>query len=148
MDYGYLISGTVVLKHMIYQSSKLQTRAERIILSADITYEPAHETTALFVLCKFTPQPRTHSYQVRTDVRPLVGSHVYFHISCVRTARAPAKLCGCAGSPEPPLVAYVISTIISRVGRKEDCIFVIYSKSWFLKLPDKGMEILVLGVCK
>ena len=24
--------------------------------------------------------------------------------------------------------------------KKVDCIFVIFSKSWFLKLPDKGME--------
>ena len=31
----------------------------------------------------------------------------------MRTAKALARLCGCAGSPEPLLVAYVISTIIS-----------------------------------
>ena len=30
--------------------------------------------------------------------------------SCVRTAKALARLRGCAGSPEPSLVAYVIST--------------------------------------
>ena len=33
--------------------------------------------------------------------------------SCVRIAKALARLRGCAGSPEPSLVAYVISTIIS-----------------------------------
>ena len=44
--------------------------------------------------------------------------------------------------------------------KKVDCIFVIFSKSWFLKLPDKGMEscetlkampqkeIIVFWVCK
>ena len=46
----------------------------------------------------------------------LVGPFVYFHTSCVRTAKALARLRGCAGSPEPSLVAYVISTIISRAG--------------------------------
>ena len=36
----------------------------------------------------------------------LVGPFVYFHTSCVRTANALARLRGCAGSPEPSLVAY------------------------------------------
>ena len=35
---------------------------------------------------------------------------------CVRTAKAPARLHGCTGSPTPSLVAYVISTIISWAG--------------------------------
>ena len=46
----------------------------------------------------------------------LVGPFVCFHTSCVRTAKALARLRGCAGSPEPLLVAYVISTIISWAG--------------------------------
>ena len=46
----------------------------------------------------------------------LVGPFVYFHTSCVRTAKALASLRGCAGSPEPSLVAYPISTIISWAG--------------------------------
>ena len=37
-------------------------------------------------------------------------------MSCVRTAKALVRLRGCAGSPEPSLVAYVISTIISCAG--------------------------------
>ena len=41
---------------------------------------------------------------------------VYFHTSCVRTAKALARLRWCAGSPEPSLVAYVIRTIISWAG--------------------------------
>ena len=32
---------------------------------------------------------------------------VYFHTSFVRTAKALARLRGCAGSPEPSLVAYI-----------------------------------------
>ena len=39
---------------------------------------------------------------------------MYFHTLCVRTANDLARLPGCAGSPEPSLVAYVISTIISH----------------------------------
>ena len=34
----------------------------------------------------------------------------------MRTATALVRLRGCAGSPEPSLVAHVISTIISRAG--------------------------------
>ena len=34
----------------------------------------------------------------------------------MRTAKALARLHGCAGSPEPSLVAYAISIIISRAG--------------------------------
>ena len=49
-----------------------------------------------------------------------VGPFVYFHTSCVRTAKALARLRGCAGSPEPSLVAYVISTIISWAA-SNDC---------------------------
>ena len=37
-------------------------------------------------------------------------------LPCVRTAKALVRLRGCAGSPEPSLVAYVISTIISWAG--------------------------------
>ena len=44
-----------------------------------------------------------------------------FHTLCVRTAKALARLCGCAGSPEPSLVAYVISTIIWWAGSFSDC---------------------------
>ena len=45
-----------------------------------------------------------------------VGSFVYFHTLCVRTAKALTRLRGCAGSSEHSLVAYVISIIISWAG--------------------------------
>ena len=61
-------------------------------------------------------QMRMLSYPVGLDVWFLVGSFVYFHTSCVRTDKALSRLRGCAGSPEPSLVAYVISTIISWAG--------------------------------
>ena len=44
------------------------------------------------------------------------GPFVYFHTSCVRTAKALERLRGFAGSPEPSQVAYLISTIISWAG--------------------------------
>ena len=53
------------------------------------------------------------SHSVGLDVWFLVGPFVLFRTSCVRTARALVRLRGCEGSPEPSLVTYVISTIIS-----------------------------------
>ena len=61
------------------------------------------------------------NHPVGLDVWFLGGHFVYFHTSCVRTAKmrtakALARPCGCAGSPEPSLVDYVISTKISCAG--------------------------------
>ena len=70
----------------------------------------------LFVLCKLILQTRMRSHPVGLDVWFLVGPFVYFYTFCVRTAKALSRLRGCAGSPEPSLVAYVISTIISWAG--------------------------------
>ena len=69
-----------------------------------------------FVLRKLILQTHMRSHPVGLDVWFFVGPFVYFPTSCVRTATALAKLRGCAGSPEPLLVAYVISTIISWAG--------------------------------
>ena len=75
-----------------------------------------YEIMALFVLRKLILQTCMRSHPVGLDVWDLVGPFVYFHISCVRTAKALARLRRCAGSPEPSLVACVISTIISWAG--------------------------------
>ena len=69
---------------------------------------------ALFVLRKLILQTRMRSDPVGLDVWFLVGLFVYSHASCERTVKALARLRGCTGSPELSLVAYVISTIISR----------------------------------
>ena len=69
-----------------------------------------------FVLRKLVLQARIRSHPVGLAVWFLVGSFVYFNTSCVRTAKALARLRGCASSTEPSLVAYVISTIISWAG--------------------------------
>ena len=76
-------------------------------------FEPSHEIMVLFVLRKRILQTCMCSHLVGLDVWFLVGPFVYFQTSCVQTVKALARLRGCAGSPEPSLVAYVISTIIS-----------------------------------
>ena len=80
------------------------------------TFEPSHEIIVGFVLHKLLLQTHMRSHPMGLDVWFLVGPFVYSHISCVRTARALVRLSGCAGSPEPSLVAYVISTITSWAG--------------------------------
>ena len=79
-------------------------------------FEPCHENMVLSVLRKLIHQTPMHSHPVRPDVWFLVGPCVYFHTSCVWTAKDLVRLHGRAGSPEPSLVAYVISTIISWAG--------------------------------
>ena len=70
----------------------------------------------LFVLRKLILQMHMPRHPVGLDAWFLVGLFVYFHTSCVQTAKALVRLRGCAGSPEPSLFAYVISTIISWAG--------------------------------
>ena len=79
-------------------------------------FEPAYEIMALFVPRKLILKPHMRSHPVGLDIWFLVGPFVYFHTSCVRTAKALARLRGRVGSPGPSLVAYVISTIISWAG--------------------------------
>ena len=86
------------------------------ILWQCLQFEPSHEIKALFFFRKLILQMHMRSHPVGLDVRFLVGPFVYFHTSCVRTVKALARLRGCADSPEPSLVAYVISTIISWAG--------------------------------
>ena len=64
-------------------------------------YEPCHEIMVLFALCKLILQTCMHSHTVGLDVWFLVVPFVYNHSSCVWTAKAVARLCGCPGSPEP-----------------------------------------------
>ena len=71
---------------------------------------------ALFVLRKLILQMRMHSHPVGLDVWFLVGLFLYFHTSCVQTAKALVRLRGCTVLSEPSLITYVISTIISWAG--------------------------------
>ena len=74
----------------------------------------------LFVLCKLILQSRMCSHSVGLYVGFLVGPFVHFYTSCVQTAKTLARLHECAGLPDPSLVAYVISTIISWAGSFDD----------------------------
>ena len=89
---------------------------DQTLFTFDTLIELRHEIMVLFVFRKLIFQMRTGSHPMGLDVWFLVVPFVYFHTSCVRTSKALARLRGCAGSPEPLLVAYVISTIISCAG--------------------------------
>ena len=78
--------------------------------------EPSHEIMALFVLHKLILQTCVRGHPLGLDVWFLVGPFVCFHTSCVRTAKALARLRRCPISPEPLLFAYAISTINSWAG--------------------------------
>ena len=118
--WGYVIQGNFhfplsYLKCCCLTNSVLNIHST-FITELRAIFEPAHEIMAFFVLRKFFLQPHMRSHPVRLDVWFLIGFIVYFHTSCVRTAKALARLRSCIGSPEPSLVAYVISTIISWAG--------------------------------
>ena len=74
------------------------------------------EIMVLFVLCKLILQMLMHNHPVGLDAWFLVGPFVYFHISCLWTVKALARLRRCTGSAEPSLVACVIRTIVSWAG--------------------------------
>ena len=105
-DYIFLSFGI----HEIEFNALLKNLLEAVI---SVAFESALEIMVLFVLHKLILQTRMRSHPVGLDVWFLVRPFVYFHTSCVRTAKA---LRGCAGSPEPSLVAYLTSTIISWAG--------------------------------
>ena len=94
----------------------LSSQVTRIEDFAKAKFEPSHEITALFVLRKLILQTCMRSHSEGLDVWFSVEPFVYFHTSRVRIAKALARLYGCADSPEPSLIAYVISTIISWAG--------------------------------
>ena len=54
-------------------------------------FEPSHEIMVPFDLRKLIFQTRMRSHPVGLDVWFLVGPFVYFHTSCVRTAKALAR---------------------------------------------------------
>ena len=85
--------------------------------------EPTHEIMALIALRKLNRQTRMRSNPLGLHVWFLVRPFVYVHTLCVRTAKALARLCGCAVSPEPSLIAYAISTIISWAGSFVDSLY-------------------------
>ena len=70
----------------------------------------------LFVLRTLILQMRMCSHPVGLNVWFLVGPFIYFHTSCVRTAKALVETARMHRLTWASLVAYVISTIISWAG--------------------------------
>ena len=95
---------------------------------------------ALFVVHKLIRQTRMRSHPVALDVWFIYRPFVYFHTSCLRTAKALTRLRGCAGSPEPSLIAYVISTIISWAGSNRDGVTPTKRQSK-TELPDHSRQV-------
>ena len=111
-------------------------------------FEPAHQIMALSVLHTLILQTCMRSHPVGLDVWFLVRYFIYFHMACVQTAKALVRLRGCAGSPEPSLVAYVWSTIILWVGS----IFMInlhdsYESGLRLELATPGFAVRLAANC-
>ena len=104
---------------------------------------------ALFIFYKLILQTRMHSHPVGLDVWFLVGPFIYFYTSRVRTAKALARLRRCTGSPEPSLVAYLISSIISWAG---SFYFNILIADFLILLHTEDIgtvkALLLLAVCK
>ena len=78
--------------------------------------EPSPEKTDLSVMLCEIPQMRLHSLWKGSKVRLFAWSFLYIPILREPTVKALARLRGCAGLPEPLLVAYVISTFFTRAG--------------------------------
>ena len=57
-----------------------------------LIFEPVHEIIVLFVLRKLILQTRMRSHPVGQDVWFLIEPFVYFHTSCVRTAKILVRL--------------------------------------------------------
>ena len=87
-----------------------------------------------FVLRKIL-QMRMRSHPVGLYVWFLVRPFVYFQTSCVWTVRALVRLRGCAGSSEPLLDTYVISTIIHELAQ-------INAKIWKVRTSKKFTAII------
>ena len=102
----------------ISYSVQMDYRAREIFCEAQISViefsivEPSHEIMALFVIRKLILQSCMCSHPVGLDVL-IFNRTLRLRMLCVRIEKALARLRGCAGSPEPSLLAYVTSTIIS-----------------------------------
>ena len=78
--------------------------------------KPSHEKTDLSVVQFEILRTRMRSLWNRSEVWLFAWSFLFIPILCGRTAKALARLRACTGSPEPSLVAYVISTFLTWAG--------------------------------
>ena len=79
-------------------------------------FEPTHEKTELSDVQFEILQMRMHSLWKGSDVRLFAWSFLHIPMLYEWTAKALARLRKCAGSPEPSLVTYVISTFFIWAG--------------------------------
>ena len=77
----------LLLKSKLLELNSSETKHRKWI-------EPCHEIMVLFVLRKLILQTRMRNHP-RASCLILVGPFVYFHTSCVRKAKALARLRGC-----------------------------------------------------
>ena len=108
------------------QSSWSKTKDKTILFVAEYDLEIISSWDyGIFVPRKLILQTRMRSHPVGLDGWLLVWPFVYFHSSCVRTAKALARLRGCAGSPSPSPFAYAVSTKVSWAGSNTNIIVLI-----------------------
>ena len=114
-------------------------------------FEPTHEIMALFILRELILQTSMRSHPVGLDVWFLVGPFLHFHTLCVQIAKALARLREWAGSPEPSLVAYVVSTIISWAGSFyfQESVYLHRQREWSMHKRNKKCKwyLLILKDC-
>ena len=111
ISHNFFMSESSRLGLVYHYEPKYSDRQDWVWAGLYELYEPSHEIVVLFVFCKIL---QTH---MRNHPGLIFGRTLrQFHTSCVQTEKALARLHKCAGSPEPLLVAYVISTIISWGG--------------------------------
>ena len=105
----------VQLSQLLLTSSSKQSSGTKTMLKRN---EPCHEIMVLFVLHKLILQ--MHLWSSSGARRLIFGQTLRLlpYITCANSKGSGETVCGCAGSPEPSLVAYVISTctIISWAG--------------------------------
>ena len=93
---------------ILIQSIQVNFQVKNVIL--------LHEKRNFCVIQFVILQMRMHSLTVELNLRLFVWSFLKIHILCEKTAKALARLCRCAGLPEPLLFAYVISTFFTCAG--------------------------------
>ena len=82
----------VLYQNLCYKRMRVIVQYTSAIVTFHWRIETSHEIMVLFVLCKLILQTRMRNHPVRLDVWCLIRPFVYFHTSCVRTAKALARL--------------------------------------------------------
>ena len=118
MPFCWFCHEVALFVKLLWKSSNMCSLAASVLTNDYSTgqFEPTHEIMALIALRKLNLQTYMRRIPMGLYVWFFGRSFVYFYTLCVRIAKALARLCRCAVSPEPSLFAYAISTIISWAG--------------------------------